>query len=62
MIKKEGRTHSAVAEELQLSGEEIDQLEIATLSRGTSHLVILRGETIGEYNHKSKKLALYPTE
>ena len=34
-------------------------LEIGTLGRGPDHLVILNGETIGEYNHPSKRLHLY---
>lgn len=34
-------------------------LEVATLSRGTDHLVLLNRETIGEYNHKSKQLIVY---
>jgi len=58
MIKKEGKVHAAIAEKLRAKGINTGTLEVATLGRGTDHLVILNGETIGEYNHKSEKLNL----
>lgn len=59
MVKKEGRVHQRVAALLRSRGVDPKELEVATLSRGPDHLVILNGETIGEYNHVSRKLWLY---
>lgn len=59
MIKKEGTTYQSVAELLRSRGMDPEGLEVATLSRGPDHLVILDGETVGEYNHRSKCLVLY---
>lgn len=59
MVKKEGKTYTAVADMLQARGLDPKGLEIATLGRGTDHLVLLKGKTVGEYNHKSRRLFLY---
>lgn len=60
MIKKEGKTFERVEELLREAGRlDLRGLEVATLSRGSDHLVILKGETIGEYNHISGRLTLY---
>lgn len=59
MTKTEGRVYTEVAEMLQAKGLGTDTLEVATLGRGPDHLIILNGETFGEYNHTSKKLVLY---
>ena len=62
MRKTKGKIHDDVAQRLKAKGYDTSALEVATLSRGTDHLVILNGETVGEYNHISKKLVLYKTE
>ena len=59
MTKKEGKTYTAVADLLRARGVNPECLEIATLGRGTDHLVLLNSETIGEYNHVSGRLFLY---
>lgn len=58
---KKGNTHSIVAAILEKIGVDISSLEIASLGKGGGHdqLVILRGETIGEYNYSTKCLLLY---
>lgn len=61
MTKKDGKVYAAVKEILQAKGVDVDSLEVASLCRGCDHLVINDGETIGEYNHRSKKLTLYST-
>lgn len=59
MTKKEGKVFDAVFVALKQRGINPEGLEIATLWRGPDHLVILNDETVGEYNHVSKKLSLY---
>lgn len=59
MIKTEGKTYEAVKAILKAEGLEAGDLAVATLGPGTDHLVLLDGETVGEYNHRSKKLLLY---
>lgn len=59
MTKKEGKTYTRVLGLLRARGVKPEGLEIATLGRGTDHLVLLNGETIGEYNHMSGRLFLY---
>lgn len=59
MVKKEGKTYTAVADLLKTRGVDPEGLEIATLGRGSDHLILLNGETIGEYNHRSRQLFLY---
>lgn len=59
MKKKSGKVYDRVAELLRARGVDSTTLEIATQGRGTDHLVLLRDEIIGEYNHRSKRLALY---
>jgi hypothetical protein len=59
MAKREGKTYTTVAGLLRVRGVDPNGLEIATLGRGTDHLVLLNGETVGEYNHASKRLFLY---
>lgn len=59
MIKKEGKVYTDIAEKLRAKGIDTDTLEVATLGRGSDHLVILNGETVGEYNHNSEKVILY---
>lgn len=59
MIKTSGKIHEQVAALLQEQGISPEGLRVATLSRGTDHLVILGEDTIGEYNHKAKALVLY---
>lgn len=60
MRKKSGRVWDQVAQGLKRAGKDVSSLEIATLSRGADHLVILNDEVVGEYNHVSKRLFLYP--
>ena len=59
MTKKRGRVHDSVAQMLQAEGVDTSTLEVATLSRGPDHLIILNGETFGEYNHVSRQLVKY---
>lgn len=59
MIKTSGKLHEQIAALLRARGISPDRLHVATLGRGTDHLVILDDDTIGEYNHKSKSLMLY---
>lgn len=59
MIKEEGRTHAQVAKLLRGRGVDPKGLKIATVGRGPDHLVLIGEETIGEYNHVSKKMTLY---
>jgi hypothetical protein len=60
MTRKEGRVFNRVEELLREAGRlDLRGLEVATLSRGPDHLVVLKGETIGEYNHVSDRLYLY---
>ena len=58
-IKKEGKAYEAIAEKLKEEGIDPTGLEVAALRRGPDRLVLLNGETIGEYSCKSKKLFLY---
>lgn len=60
MRKTEGKIFRRVSELLtELGRLDLGGLEVATLTRGTDHIVLLNGETIGEYNHKSDTLILY---
>ena len=59
MIKNTGKVHALVAGHLTRLGVDTSTLQVATLSRGPDHLVLLNGETIGEYNHVSGHLVLY---
>lgn len=62
MTKKYGKVYDTVTERLREEGLNPEGLEVATLGRGPDHLIIVAGATIGEYNHRSGKLTLYPTE
>jgi hypothetical protein len=60
MTHTEGKVFRRVEELLRDLGRlDLRGLQVATLTRGTYHLVILNGETIGEYNHISDELSLY---
>lgn len=59
MIKTEGKLHDEIVERLKQAGEEVGEIAVAALRRGTDRLVLQNGEVIGEYNHRSKKLVLY---
>lgn len=59
MIKVEGKLHAEIVERLKAEGVETSNIAVATLSRGTDHLILSGEETIGEYNSKSKKMILY---
>lgn len=60
MRKKEGGVYKAVDALLKEQGVlDTSSLEIATLGRGTQHLIILKGETVGEYNHRSEQMIIY---
>lgn len=58
-IKKEGKLHVEIVERLKAEGLSSGCVEVATISRGSDHLIIQDGETIGEYNHVSKRLLIY---
>ena len=59
---KEGRVFVRVEELLHEVGLlDTTGLEVATLSRGTDHLVVINGDVIGEYNHRADRLLLYDT-
>lgn len=61
MVKNSGRVHDEVVEKLR--GMELDcsDIKVATFSRGPDHIVVSGEDTIGEYNHISKRLVLYNT-
>lgn len=60
MIKREGKVYDRVAALLREAGrEDLRGLAVATLGRGTDHLVVLNDDVIGEYNHRSGRLFLY---
>lgn len=62
MIKTDGKAFDYVVAYLEKRGVGTDGLSIATLSRGTDHLIIKDKRAIGEYNHKSKQIILYSNE
>jgi hypothetical protein len=59
MIKTEGKVYTEVVKLLRAEGVEPVKIAVATLGRGCDHLILRDGDTIGEYNHKSKKIVLY---
>ena len=59
MVKREGKVYATVKRLLESHGMDPSGLEIATLGRGTDHLIVLNGEPVGDYNHRSKSLFLY---
>ena len=59
MTRTEGKVHAEVVEKLKAEGVEGHNVAVAALGRGTDRLVLLDGEVIGEYNHRSKRLYLY---
>ena len=59
MIKTEGKVYTEVVRLLRAEGVEPIKIAVATLGRGSDHLVLQNGETIGEYNHRSRRLTLY---
>lgn len=62
MVKKSGKVHEEVSKLLQDKGVDTRTLEVATFSRGSDHVIILNGEPVGEYNHKSRRLFTYGNE
>lgn len=58
-LKKEGKVYEAVKEILQAKGIDTSALKIATLSPGPWHLILIKEETIGEYNHLTGQISLY---
>jgi hypothetical protein len=59
MVKKEGKVYESVAARLRVKGVDTKGLEVFCTNRGPDHLILLNGETVGEYNHVSKRLFLY---
>lgn len=59
MIRTDGKLHSVVVERLSAEGLNTDHVAVATIGRGSDHLILRGDETIGEYNHVSKKLTIY---
>lgn len=59
MIREDGKVFNAVLDLLIARGVEPFQIMIATLGRGTDHLVLKEGNIIGTYNHRSRELILY---
>ena len=59
MIRKEGKVYDGVIEALKERGLDIIGIEVGSLTRGVWHLILLNGEVIGEYNHRSKRIILY---
>lgn len=62
MTKAEGKLHAEIVKRLEAVGVESSDIAVATLGRGPDHLILVDGETIGEYNHISKRLYLYELE
>ena len=58
-IKKEGKLQREIVERLEAEGLKLDNIAVATIGRGSDHLILQDGETIGEYNHLSKRLLIY---
>jgi arginine repressor len=58
-VKKDSKMQEEIAEKLKAEGLESEGIEVATLSRGPDHLILIKGDIIGEYNHRSKRLTLY---
>ena len=59
MIRKEGKVYNDVKKLLEDRGMNTCLLEVAALGRGPNQLILMAGETIGEYNFRSKRLFLY---
>lgn len=59
MIRKSGKVFDDVAKLLKEQGLDVSTLEVAALGPGTDRLVLLNGEVVGDYNHRSKSLFLY---
>ena len=59
MVKTEGAVYNTVVCLLRARGESVDGIGVATLSRGSDHLVVRGEEVIGGYNHVSRKLQLH---
>lgn len=59
MIRKEGKVYDGVIEALKEKGLDTIGIEVGSLTRGVWHLVLLNGEVIGEYNHRTKRIILY---
>ena len=60
MIKKSGKAYDYVLAELKARGVQgLADLGIATLGRGTDHLIVIGEDVVGAYNHKSKAVYLY---
>ena len=36
-----------------------DDIDIKTLTRGPDHLIVLKGDVIGDYNHRSRIIRIY---
>ena len=58
-VKTEGKLHAEIVERLKVEGVDATNVAVATLSRGTDHLILSGEEFIGEYNRKSKKIIIY---
>ena len=59
MENRRGKCFQDVSKFLKRGGVQGDELEIRTLGRGTDHIIILRGNVIGEYNHVSRIIGIY---
>lgn len=59
MLKKDGKVYDSVAARLRAKGVNPAGLEVFCTGCGSDHLILLNGETVGEYNHVSKRLFLY---
>lgn len=58
MIRTEGKVYEDVKQLLQEKGMVTGTLEIVSFGRGTYHDIILNGEHIGNYEHRSSTLFL----
>lgn len=57
--RKEGKAYDSVIEALKERGLDTTGVEVDSLTRGSEHLILLNGEVVGEYNHRSKQMFLY---
>ena len=58
-VRKEGRVYNEVLLHLRARGADVKDVTVATIGSGFDHIVLQGENTIGEYNHSSKKLVLY---
>ena len=59
MVKTKGKVYDAVVLKLRARGLSPEGIAVSTLCRGSTHLILQRGEVIGTYEHVAKQITLY---